>query len=488
MHYKNRKHLTLAGALFFALLILLYSFYFSSSMVEEQTPVAMVQRRKFTLRVQTIGELEASKSTAIASTVRGDAGKIIWIIADGASVKPGELLIKLDPTPFEEKIEEIHAKIKEQEAGLPTFLKTMEWEINQAEMENKTAGFETETAEMELNKIVKGDGPQEIARLKANVQKARVKYEELKSYSSELEELQKKGVITAAEGRQAQKKLQEEKEGLDDVALQYESYLNHVYPMLVKKAETHLKRSRLKEEEAKKTGVYKVAKAEAALQAIQQGLSDLKVQLRSAERELMQTEIKAPTQGMVVLREEYRGSQKRKPRVGDIVVKNQPLLDLPDLESMTVKTKLREIDLCKICLGKKASIEVDAYPQLLFQGNVASIGVLALTDLSRTGDEKFFEVKVQMDNPDQRLRPGMTARVSIHADSVDNSLTIPCQAIFEEDKSPFCYLKSRHGFVKQPVVTGISNEEWTEILSGLKEDDLVSLAHPENMYAPTSSP
>ena len=58
---------------------------------------------------------------------------------------------------------------------------------------------------------------------------------------------------------------------------------------------------------------------------------------------------------------------------------------------MIVKTKVREIDLHKIAIGKEALIEVDAYPELQLKGFVSSIGILAVSDGGRSSDEKFFD-------------------------------------------------------------------------------------------------
>ncbi len=132
--------------------------------------------------------------------------------------------------------------------------------------------------------------------------------------------------------------------------------------MQVKKAETSLKRAQMNKEETVKSGVYKVAKSVALVEQSDQVLADSWMQLHQAENELIQTEIIAPASGMVVHREDFRSGQRRKPRVGDILVKNQPLLDLPDLSSMVVKTHVREVDLFKVAVGKKATIEVDALP------------------------------------------------------------------------------------------------------------------------------
>jgi HlyD family secretion protein len=444
----------------------------------EEMPVAKAEIRDFNVDVKAIGELEAARSMIIASSVRGDLGKIIYLIADGVNVKPGETLIKMDPTPFEEKVEKLKSQIKEQDAYVAALEQALEWEAVQAEHENRTAAFEVDTAELEIDKIKQGDGPLEISRLKSAMQKAWVRYDELNGYSDDLMALEQEGFLNPSEIKQAQKKLIEEQEAYETTKMQYESYVNHVYPMLIKKAETSLKRSKIKQEEVAKTGGYKIGKALALLEQGKQTLEEYKVQLRECEKELALTEIKAPAPGMVVHREDYRSGQKRKPRVGDVLVKNQPLIDLPDLSSMVVKTKVREVDLFKVAIGKKATIEVDAYPQLTFSGTVQSIGVLALTDLIRPSEEKYFEVRIALDQGENRLRPGMTTRAVIHAHQVKEGLTIPIHAVFEEQKKSYCFVSCKDGYAKRPLETGMSNEQWIEIKSGLQERECVCLINP----------
>lgn len=442
-------------------------------------PFVLVKKQDLQVTVKTVGELEAARSMTIASSIKGDQGKIIDLISDGIYVKPGQILVKLDPTPFEEKLEKLQAQIKEQEAYITTLDQTLEWETIQAEHKNRMAHLEFEAANLELDKIKYGDGPQETSRLKAVMQKAWLKYDELNAYSQDLAELELQGFLNTTEVKQAQKKMAEEQEAYEMAKLQYDSYVQHVYPMQVKKAETNLKRIQVSQEEITKSGFYNIAKSKSLLDQARQALDDIFIQLREAQNELEQTEIVAPAQGMVVLREEYRSSQKRKPRVGDILVKNQPLIDLPDLSSMIIKTRVREIDLFKIEIGKKATIEVDAYPQLMFTGTVNNIGVLALADMGRLNEEKYFEVRIALNANDTRLRPGMTTRATIHAQEAKEVLTIPLHSVFNDHKQNYCYtFHPQIGYEKREVNLGISNDQWIEVKTGLQEGEYVCLLNP----------
>lgn len=444
-----------------------------------KVPIAFVLKQDLDVEIQTIGELEAARSITIASSLKGDQGKIIDLISDGIYVEPGQILAKLDPSPFEEKIEKLKNQIKELEGHSSSLQKALEWERIQAEHKNRIACLECEAAKLELDKIMHGDGPQEASRLKAGMHKAWQKYEELHGYSNDLLELEAQGLLNTTEIKQAQKKLDDEREAYEIARQQYENYTEHILPMLIKKAETHLKRAEVNRQEVVKTGLYHIAKSEALCHQSGEGLADCFLQLKEADRELKQTEIIAPAPGMVVLREEYRNGQKRKPRIGDILVKNQPLIDLPDLSAMIVKTRVREVDLYKIGIGKKARIEIDAYPHLSFEGTIKSIGVLALPDIGRPTDEKYFEVRLALDQSDPRLRPGMTTRTTIHAQSAKGILTIPLHSVFDDRRQSYCYTCGPHNsFEKKKIDLGVSNDQWIEVKSGLKEGECICLLNP----------
>jgi len=449
-----------------------------SSSSEQHLPLYLAKKQSFLIDIKTVGELEALRSTSISSTIRGDNSKIIYLIADGTTVKEGEILVKLDPTPFEEKVATLKSKIKEQKAFAAALQKGLDWEISQAERDDKTAAFEEKSAELELNKILKGDGPQEIARLKGAMLKALAKFEEYKGYSKDLEELQEKGILSPIEIRQAEKKLEEERETYAAAKLQYDSYFKHVYPMQVKKAETALKQVKMKREETSKVRAHAIGKARVEQEQALQTVTSLILQHNEALQELALTDIRAPACGMVVHREDYRNGVKRKPRVGDLLVRNQIILDLPDLNQMLIKTKVREIDLGKVESGKKATVVIDAYPQLQFSGTITSIGVLALPEMGKPAEEKYFDVRILLDTSDSKLRPGMTARMMIHADEVKDAITIPIHAIFYEAKGAHCYVMSAQGVEKRRVLPGRSNNQWMEIKAGLKEGERLCLSIP----------
>ena len=85
---------------------------------------------------------------------------------------------------------------------------------------------------------------------------------------------------------------------------------------------------------------------------------------------------------------------------------------------------------------------------------------------------------MKLKGTDERLRPGMTARVSIISDHVKDVLRIPVAALFQDDKRRYCYVRVAGKLEVLPVKVGRSNEDWIEILEGLAVGQQVSLLRP----------
>jgi len=144
----------------------------------ENSEFTQAEIRNFAVTVSTIGELAAARSTIINSEIKGDRGKIIYIIEDGTTVKENDILIKLDPTFFKENVEEYKAKVKEREAIIDAREQLLEWEKNQAEQQIVSAEYNLQVAELDLTRLVKGDGPLQLAKLQTAMHKAQKEYEE----------------------------------------------------------------------------------------------------------------------------------------------------------------------------------------------------------------------------------------------------------------------------------------------------------------------
>lgn len=391
-----------------------------------QQRLATVQSLSFDVQVNTVGVLEAERSHTVSSTIKGDKGKIIYIIEDGSIVTAGDVLVRFDATPFEAESHRLTGELKSREAVVEGVKQLLEWEKSQAEGAVNTAEFELKDVNQEYNRYL--------------------------AYIKDLEALEKKGFSYPTEIYQAKKKAEQ---------------------LLAKrdKAQTDI-------EKTKKESAFKVAAAFSNLGKVQSELETTRTGLQDAKTEIDKTIVRAPFPGIAVLHEFIQEAQRRKPRVGDTIWQNQPLVYLPDISSMRVKTYVREIDLHKIHAGQKALIHVDAYPQAQLEGPVRLIGALATDSVEGIRGEKHFQVVVGIGGTDMRLRPGMTARVFIQTTRVKDALSVPIQAIFNEGGRKYVYLYGRSEFKRTEVTLGRQNEDYVEIVNGLNNGDRICLDRP----------
>lgn len=429
----------------------------------------------FDVEVVTVGVLDAARSHIISSAVKGNKGKIIYLIEDGKWVKKDDILVRLDATPFEDEVHRLKGEVRSLKASTEAFKQMLEWEKNQIEQKISSSHYHLQVAKLEYKQLLEGDGPLQLAQYREEMEKARIEFQRYRSYLDDLIQLRKNGFDNPQEISSAEENLSAFKEKFETAKSRHNSYKNYVLPSRLQAARAKVKNSELNLEQTRQGGVFKIANATAALNQANAKLETARISLEQARNELEKTVIRAPFAGIAILYESFRDGQKRKPRVGDTVWMNQPLLYLPDIAALVVKTQVREVDLHKIALEQEGLVKVDAYPDALFKGRVVFIGALAKQRFKEQLGVKYFSLSIALKDEDLRLRPGMTARVSILAEQVENALIVPIQSVFDERGKKYCYQYQNKRFKKQYISIGRQNEDKVEILSGLKAGDRVSL-------------
>lgn len=439
--------------------------------------MAKVEKRSIEIRLNSIGDLDAEKSHLIASELRGDSGKIVFLAQDGDWVKQGDIIIRFDRTPFEEAIKTLKGDIEIEKTMVNVAEQMLNSEKNQVERRVKVAEFEVASAGIELNKLEKGEGPLQLAQHQEAIEQARDEQTKYENFYNELKVLKSQGYGNDRELLQAEKKLVQYRKKFQIVESKFKSYSNYVFPAELEKCRAKVNQSNMELVMAKKEGGFQLGKAMADLSRAQQKVKNSQEKMALALNELEKTVVKAPTSGICILFESFFNSEKRKPRIGDTIWQNRPILYLPDISSFIVKTRAREIDLHKISKNQPVDIKIDAYPDSLLHGRIISIGALA-EQSNGMGSERSFNMVVAVDGKDERLRPGMTASLSVLSKRLNNILTVPTAAIYREKDSVYCYRQSGGGYAKTPIKIGEMNNSYVEIKSGLKEGDYVSMAVP----------
>ena len=222
--------------------------------------------------------------------------------------------------------------------------------------------------------------------------------------------------------------------------------------------------------------------AEAQLDLAQAQVDQAKATLASAELDLGYTTIYSPVNGTVVSRNVEEGQT--------VVASFQtPTLFVlaQDLTRMQVIANVSESDIGGVTEGKSADFRVDAYPREFFHGVVTQVRNAPVS----IQNVVTYDVIVSVENPDLKLKPGMTANVSIVTARNEEALRAPNAALrFRmpsvplDRKTPQLWILDATGHVRAaPVTLGIADSLFTEITTGeAREGDaaIVGLATAED--------
>jgi HlyD family secretion protein len=245
-------------------------------------------------------------------------------------------------------------------------------------------------------------------------------------------------------------------------------------------------------EESVKASEFTVASADASLK-----------ELRTS---LQRTSIYAPTNGIVSKLNVEEGERV----VGTIQMAGTEMMRIANLNNMEVQVEVSENDIIRVSLHDEVEIEVDAYLDRFFGGQVTEIANTANNAVSASGQTVLtsdqvtnFVVKIRIDpesyadlldeNAKYPFRPGMSASVEINTDTRDNVLSIPIQAVAsrsrdegkdekektaeseeteeeeKEDLMEVVFVVSADTVAMIEVETGIQDDEYIHVISGLEE-------------------
>jgi HlyD family secretion protein len=223
--------------------------------------------------------------------------------------------------------------------------------------------------------------------------------------------------------------------------------------------------------------------SQAQVNAIRFQIKQAEASLKSTLDNLNKTVFNAPINGIITSLKVEEGETAI---IGTMNNPGTVLMTLADLSIMEVEVEVDETDVVGVKLGQEANVRVDAYPETVFKGKVTEIGSSALqkvTGSSTTQEAKDFKVVVTLENPSQRLKPGLSASADVISAQKKGVLAVPISALVLRDKPaapgdrPDAKKEEEgvytveNGRVKfQPIEKGISGGMNIEITSGLKEN------------------
>ncbi len=380
-------------------------------------PSAKVQQGDVELRFPTTGVLNATQSRiVVAPPVAGGTLRIIQLSATGSAVKSGDVVVAFDPAQQEYNVAQSHSDLEEAEQ-----------EIVKAQADASVQAAEDKTA---------------MIKAKYAVRRAEL-------------DVSKNELLSEIDAKKNDLALEEAKRALAQLQQDIQSH---------------------------------TTSNQAALALSEEKRNKARLAMRQAEENIQNMKVKAPISGMVVIRPNdsaaggmfYGGMTLPDYQVGDQASPGSTVAEVIDTGKMEIKSKVSEKDRPYLKKDQPVEVEMDAMPGEKVKGRVASVAGATGQGFFMDNLQRTFDVTVQLEREDARLRPGFSANVTFLGERIPGALTIPMEAVFEHAGKTIVYTKQGSSWESQDVKVRAYSQGRAILESGLTAGTQVALVNPED--------
>lgn len=292
----------------------------------------------------------------------------------------------------------------------------------QANLQSQQAALEAANAN--LAKTSDSSLAQQMSQAEQSLQKSQVRFNDAENNYGKMQKLYEAGAISKKE--------------LDDAKTQYD---NASIDLNADQKNLNIIQDKI--------GPQNTRAAAAQVAQSMAGVNSVQIQINNAR-------ITSPVSGIVASKDVEVG-QMASGQSGSVTV-----IDLTTvMAEITVPDKI----LGKIQLGQSIPVVISALE------NKEVTGVIETISPQANSKDNSYVVKIKIDNPNGELKSGMFAKVAVQAESKDNVLIVPNQAIKIENGVNYIYTVENSKIKKVSVNTGISNNKFTEVTGNIKEND-----------------
>jgi HlyD family secretion protein len=396
---QHKKLILIIGGV--ALLAMAGIYYWGNRSTAPTYMTARVERGNLRNTVTATGTLQAVTTVQVGSQA---SGTISALYADFNSlVKKGQVVAQLDPAVSKAQVDQSRAALQQAQASL---------QLARAAVANSRAGVSDSQARALAAKSTVQNSQAGVSSSEANLAVLKAQQDDALSYLRQQESLVKSGVVAQREY---------------DVALTAYKTAEARY----NQAAAQLNQAKFSEQSAAGAGVAQsvaqvqqsqaqVQQSQAQVQQAQAQVQQAQAALRLAEVNLTHTTIVSPIDGIVV---------SRTVDVGQTVAASLSAPTLftiaNDLKQMQVIANIDQADIGLVEQAKSVKFSVDAFPGKDFDGKIQEMRL----NPTNVQNVVTYNVVIDVSNPEQKLKPGMTANLTITIDERNNVLKVPNSAL-----------------------------------------------------------
>ena len=481
---------------------------------QDGTGLFAVKRGDLAITVSESGSIKAIKTVDIKSQVEGQA-TIVNIVPEGTVITPedvndGKVLAELDSSKLKEQLSQREIEMTAAEASQADANESYLIQVKQNESNVTAAELKLKFALMDLQKYLGkavaeklvaqavektdpnfsiasllddpnslgGEASQKLRELQGSIALAESNLEKAAYTLEWTEKLYKKQYVAETELRKDRLDKQRLEIDQEKAGIALELFQLYEFAKQTEKLLSDYQEAELELERTEARARAQLAQAKAKLSSAMSTYTMQKQRLEKLHTQIEACTIRAPAAGQVV----YWSSTERWVRIkieqGAQVPEGYKIITIPDASQMKVEVKIHETWIDKIEPNQPAEITIEAFPDKSFTGTVLKKAPLADTEDWLNPDLKVYATDIGIDGTHDSLKTGMTGKVKVIIDELHDVLYVPIQSVVTVEDKKICYVA---GIApeKREVQTGLFNDNFVEIKSGLAEGEKVLLNPPK---------
>jgi HlyD family secretion protein len=421
-----------------------------------------VERLSLPITVSANGTVQPERSTNVSPKTSGRLKSLL--VKEGDFVKQGQILAYMDDSNLRGQLTQAQGQLAQAEANLQKLLAG-----NRPE---DIAQAQAQLAEVEANlqKLIAGNRPEEIAQAQARLRNAEATLRQAEDDLRRNQELYASGAISAQgfnnartvrDSAQAQVVEAQQALALSRAGTRSEDIEQARAVVKQRQEALALLQAGARSEDIEQAR-SQVVSAQGALQTIQAQLDD--------------TVIRAPFDGLVTRKYADPGAFVTPTTAGSDVSSATSSSILSLASTNEVVADVAETNIAQMRVGQEVTIQADAYPGKTFEGRVTQIAVESTVKQNVTS----FEVKAEiLKDPEQLLRSGMNVDVEFKVGQLQNALVVPTVAIVRQPNATGVFVAGENNRpIFTRIITGVTVNDKTEVRSGLKGIERVLISFP----------
>ncbi|MCT8978561.1 HlyD family efflux transporter periplasmic adaptor subunit [Clostridium sp. CX1] len=419
---KIKKKVVIIGIIALAVVGMGVSSYAKAKKAKvKEVTLAKVTKKKVVQSASAEGNVEAKYRNDIALNPSQKVVKVL--VSEGQQVKKGDILVELDVADYENQIQKAKLNLSNAQSTLNQLLGT---------------GIAADRSNAQNG----------LSQAQITLENAQRNYDDLSKKHQQNEGLLKQGYIPQSD-------FDASKKAFEDAA------------NAVKSARSALTNSQVAFSNVNSSSNDKVTAQRNQIALAQADIDNL-------TKKIEESKLRANTDGVVI---KMDAKENQFPKAGDMVI-------VDDNSLYKIAVDMNQYDAVKVVKGQKANIKVKGSDKK-YTGQVTDIGEMAQAKTNGTNQEYKVNIKITMDNPDDKVKAGYEADSEIVINEKDNVLTVGFDGIKDEKSTgkKYVYVVNKENKVeKKYVKIGIETEYDVEIKEGLKEGDRYIVNPSENLH------